>query len=360
MILTAKTYCPALGWRQGEYQALLRLADATKDRIAPIITVPPIEYDFEERRAKRTVEAHIEPFAKRFSQKWKDRFAWVAPHPELQKAGVGEAINVTQRLFEDLRDAKCNVAPLCNLADATLATTEAAIIAEDKRGCALRVTLEDFMRPSFETDGSARLAALGVTPDDVDIILDMLSPAFEPYDVFAKILAGKLQASTLVQKARNFILLGSAIPGSLKDIAMPWGEIPRHDWLFYNALRSQTPAGSRQPTYGDYTTVSPGFVVLDMRKIKVAGKIVYADQKRWLVRKGGAFRPNPAQMHDHCAAIVGTSAFGGAAYCHGDDYIAKCAVKTEGPSTLTRWKQVAINRHMTLTVNQIASLGASA
>lgn len=358
MILLSKTYCPALGWRQGEYQALLRLDDETKDMVAPIITVPPIEYDFEEQRAKRTVKAHIEPFAKRFGQKWKGRFAWVSAHPELQKAGGAESINVTKQLFDDLRAVQANVVPVCNIADGTLMKTQAAIIAADKRGCAIRATLEDFMRPTFEAECKTRIKELDVEPNEVDFILDLLSPTFEPYAVFANIVAAKFKASKMVLDARNFVLLGSAMPTSLANVETPWGELPRHDWLFYKALRAQIQGGARKPLYGDYTTVNPGFVVLDMRKIKVAGKIVYADQNRWIVRKGKAFRAEPEQMHTHCAEIVKHKAYGGADFCDGDDYIAKCAKKLEGPSTLTRWKQVGINRHITLTVDQIANLAA--
>jgi len=35
MPITHTDYVPILKWRQGEYQALWRLADATKDRTVP-------------------------------------------------------------------------------------------------------------------------------------------------------------------------------------------------------------------------------------------------------------------------------------------------------------------------------------
>lgn len=358
MKLPPDAYCPALGWRQGEYQALLRLADGIKDRIYPIIIVPPIEYDFEERRPKRTVAAHIEPFARRLSKKWHGRFAWVGIHPELERSGLSESIHATERIFSNLRAANAIVAPVCNLSDTALVSTQAAIIAEDRRGCAIRATLEDFMRPTFSTQVTDMTHSLGVAENEVDFVLDLLTPAYEPYGVFAKILSGKLKDTRIVQKARNFVLLGSAIPSSFKDISVPGGEVIRHDWLFYLELLKQLPAGTRRPIFGDYTTVPPGFVVLDMRKIKVSGKVVYADQNKWLIRKGGAFRLNPEQMHGHCEAIVGSAAFAGDSYCDGDDYIAKCARREEGPSTLTRWKQVGINHHITLTADQISNLGA--
>jgi hypothetical protein len=114
----------------------------------------------------------------------------------------------------------------------------------------------------------------------------------------------------------------------------------------------------RRPNYGDYTIVHPDFTPQDMRKIKSAGKIVYTTAKSWWVRKGGAFRGNEEQMHEHCAALVASGVFKGNDYSYGDDYIGKCAIKKAPPSNLTRWKDVAINHHMTHVLDDLATLGA--
>ena len=81
MILTKDMYVPALRWRQGEYQALDRLAAATKDRIVPFITIPEVEFDFETWQPKKSVQEHVHPFAARFKVKWGQRPAWVGVHP---------------------------------------------------------------------------------------------------------------------------------------------------------------------------------------------------------------------------------------------------------------------------------------
>ena len=73
MILTKDMYVPALRWRQGEYQALARLAAAAKDRIVPYVTIPEVEFDFELWQPKKTVQEHVHPFAARFNAKWGQR-----------------------------------------------------------------------------------------------------------------------------------------------------------------------------------------------------------------------------------------------------------------------------------------------
>ena len=64
MPLGSRAYTPSLKWRQAEYQALLRLGEAIKDRIVPSITIPPIEFDFEAGIPKNTVHEHVCPLPK--------------------------------------------------------------------------------------------------------------------------------------------------------------------------------------------------------------------------------------------------------------------------------------------------------
>lgn|SRR5690606_22200765 len=85
----------------------------------------------------------------------------------------------------------------------------------------------------------------------------------------------------------------------------------------------------------------------------------YTTSAAWEVRKDGAFNDNRAQMHGHCASIVASGKFNGASFSSGDDYIAKCSVRKEGPSNQTRWNEVAINHHITHVLGELAMLGAA-
>ncbi len=160
---------------------------------------------------------------------------------------------------------------------------------------------------------------------------------------------------------RNFVMVSTAIPESFAKIAKGTDEIPRHDWMFYQTLLEALPSAMRQPNYGDYTIVHPEFVAKDMRMIKAAGKVIYTTLETWGTRKGNAFRGNEEQMHGHCAHILEDDnfQFQGAGFSYGDSYIAKCAVKEEKPSNLTRWKDVAINHHITMVANGLSKLAAA-
>ena len=360
MILTKGMYVPALRWRQGEYQALFRLADAAKARIIPSVTIPEVEFDFETRQPKKSVQEHVHPFAARFKAKWGQRPAWIGVHPGIANKPMGDGRNILAYVFEALRAFQANATPAIPLhAASPIVASAAAIVATDGHGVAVEIRLEDLMKSDARTRIDRLAASLSVAIDEVDLVIDLGAPNFEPYDVFASALVAAMRRLGDLHAFRNFVMIGTAIPETFKDVAKGADQLPRHDWLFYRVLLSRMPAGMRQPNYGDFTIVHPEFKALDMRMIRAAGKLVYTTPGAWEVRKGGSFNDNRAQMHSHCASIVASGKFNGTGYSSGDDYIAKCADRKEGPSNQTRWKAVAINHHITRVLDDLSTLGAA-
>lgn len=360
MNLTNDMYVPSLRWRQGEYQALLRLAEAAKDRIVPFVMIPEIEFDFETWQPKKSVQEHVHPFALRFQKKWGMRPAWIGVHPSIIDKPMGDGRDIFTYVFEALRGFEAKAVPAVQLGcDLAVEQSVAAIVARDGQGMAITVRLEDLMKPQARTRVDALVAAVAVPADEVDLIIDLGAPNFEPYEAFAGGLVVAIRRLGDLSIFRNFVIVATAIPESFKDVAKGLEQLPRHDWLFYKALMQKLPQGVRLPNFGDYTIVHPSFAPIDMRKIKSSGKIVYTTEKTWCVSKGGAFRDNPEQMHDHCAAIIRAGVFDGETYSDGDAYIAACAIKKAKPSNLTRWKGVTINHHITRVLADLATLRAA-
>lgn len=342
----------------GEYQALFRLDERIKNRIVPYITIPEIEFDFESRQPKKTVQKHVEPFATRYKSKWGERLAWLGVHPKIVREPMDDGRDIFAYVFEQLHAFKAKVVPVIPLnADADTVRSVAAIVKRDSRGVALSVRLEDLMQPNVLKQVRVAVSALGVDISGTDLIIDLGAPNFEPYEVFSEILLRLLCKMGPLLAYRNLVLIGTAIPKTFINIATGTDEVPRHDWLFYQALIARQPSGMRRPNFGDYTTTHPEFTAGDMRHIKPAGKVVYTTSDSWSVWKGGSFRDNREQMYDHCVDIVSKNIFKGAGYSNGDEYIAQCATRKKGPSTLTRWKEVGINHHITYVSDELATLG---
>jgi hypothetical protein len=360
MILSEDIYVPTLRWRQGEYQALLRLSPAAKDRIVPYITIPEVEFDFETRQPKKSVHEHVHPFVARFKAKWGRRPAWIGVHPGIISEQMNDGRDIFAYVFDGLREFEARAIPAVPLdASSAIMGTVSAIAAADGLGVAISIRVEDLMRSNARTRIDAMASSLGIVSDETDLLIDLGAPNFEPYDTFASALIIAMSRLGDLRAFRNLILIGTAIPDTFRDIAKGADQIPRHDWLFYRVLIGRMPGSMRRPNFGDYTIVHPEFAPIDMRMVKPAGKVVYATPDHWEVRKGGSFRDNPDQMHGHCASIVSSGTFKGAGYSSGDDYIAKCAVRKVGPSNQTRWKDVAINHHITQVLDDLATLGAA-
>jgi len=353
-------YVPALRWRMAEYQALMRLTAEAKERVVPYITIPEREFDFDSWQPKKTIHEHVHPFVARYEKKWGDRPAWIGIHPSIVGGVMNDGRDILTYVFDGLRKFDAKAVPSIRLdAENRIQNSVAAIIGQDGRGVAIAVRLEDLMKKDAFARVVAMFKSLGVNEDEVDLIVDLGEPNFEPYDTFSIALITALRRLGDLNRFRNFVLVSTAIPETFKGIAKGQDELPRHDWLFFQTLLSKLPSGMRRPNYGDYTIVHPDFTPQDMRKIKSAGKIVYTTGKSWWIRKGGAFRGNEGQMHEHCAVLVGSGVFKGNSYSYGDDYIGKCAIKKAPSSNLTRWKDVTINHHIMHVLDDLSTSGVA-
>lgn len=359
MNLSEDTYVPALRWRQGEYQALFRLTPAVKDRVMPLITIPPVEFDFELWQPKKSVQEHVHPFVARFHAKWGKRPAWIALDTTIAEGRMDSGSHPFDYVLDGLRTKGAIAIPALPLeVDSGTMNAAARATAADNQGAAVLLRLEDLMSGNPRKAIASFAGGLSIGLDELDVIVDLRARNFEPYKVFAKALTAALRRLGNLHEVRNLVLLGTAIPDSFAQLAKGSDEIPRHDWLFFKELVSAMPAEMRRPIYGDHTIVHPEFTAIDMRKVKAAGKIVYTTPETWATRKGGAFRDDPAQMHTHCAEVIKDPAFSfrGPGFSYGDKYIADCAAMAESPSNLSRWKDVAINHHITTVANDLATL----
>lgn len=130
--------------------------------------------------------------------------------------------------------------------------------------------------------------------------------------------------------------------------------VHRHEWELYKCLTHEL-KDVRAPRYSDYTIETPEFVSQDMRLLKPAGKIVYTTDKSWEVVKGKQFRGNEIQMVSHCKSIANAKFYYGHLYSIGDKKIFDTAFNGSSTGTLGTWKDVAINHHITVVVNQLAT-----
>lgn len=356
MKIDSNKYVPILKWRQGEYQALFLLADDVKEKVVPLIVIPPREFDFEEKKMKKTVHEHVETFPKRLKQKWAKRLALIDTHESLENEKMDDGRSVIDFILQESKSLGCNVIPVVGLSRGALYLDSVKkFSSENGCGISLRVTLAELTAPSISAEITKLLKAIEVSWRAVDFVVDIGDPGnFQPYAVFAKVIAGAVSKLIGAIDARSIVLVGTSL--KLSEVKKPGATQHRHEWSLYKEFRAELEKKMLAPSFGDYSIESPGFAEgIDMRKVKPGGKIVYTTLESWFIPKGGAFRTNNAQMIDHCAAIISSGHYKDRDYCKGDERIEDTANKVQNCGSLTTWKGVGVNHHITFVVRQLAN-----
>ena len=338
--------------------ALYRLTPSVQKKTVPLIFIPPIEFDFETRRNKKTVDEHVRPFIDRYKKRWGKHPAWIGLHSTIAKGRMNNGTHVLDYILDGLRSNHAHAMPvLTPESDTDTIAAAARAIGRDRYGAALRIRLENLMAEDFEIEAVKLAETLSRPLEEIDLIIDLRAPNFEPYQDFANALIARMKSFRTLSEYRNLILVSSAIPDSFGNIEKGNSEIPRHDWLFYKVVIDSLSYEMRRLVYGDYTIVHPEFKVLDMRMIKPSGKIVYTTPKTWAICKGGSFRGHPEQMVDHCKTVVENPQFQfrGAEFSYGDQYIDQYSSGKVNQTNLTRWKTVTINHHISTVVDQLSN-----
>lgn len=86
-------YVPILKGRDGEYGALQGLNSTAKDRLIPLIEMPPIPWNFEEERPDRTIDTHLEKVTQKLDRAWGSGrpffldFLWIAEEERMTDGG---------------------------------------------------------------------------------------------------------------------------------------------------------------------------------------------------------------------------------------------------------------------------------
>jgi len=359
MNITPTTYIPVLRWRLAEYQALLRLSDDAKDRVVPIIMVPPLEYDPEDGRLKKTIQEVVAPFAKRVNLKWNERSAWIDFDSSLVNGNMDDGVAVVTHVFNELREFNSPAVPISWLdAGENVIGAVREIQRVDRRGIGVRLKLENLMAVDISNRIKSLAQKLDTGYSEIDLILE-LGKSFEPYEAFSNALFAGLSRVSILNKFRSFVLTGTSMLESLGEIDTPGATIPRHEWLFYQYLINNLRDNVRRPNFGDYTIVAPTFSMnFNMALIKPAGRIIYTYGGNWIIRKGSAFRDNPNQMRAMCSNLIGSGKFRGEDFSDGDKQIYLCANNQRNTSNLGGWKRFGINHHIMHVLDDLANIGA--
>jgi hypothetical protein len=351
-MFTHQHYVPVLKWKQGEYQALMRLTNTVKDKLIPLIEIPAIGFDHETGRDRETIDDHLGDFGRRLKEKWHGRLCFVDTKYIPHAIRMADGSHFIGKVFGDARKEKCRAIPVVGLSNdlQSLAAT-ATVIRTDRRGVALRLELPDFDHANLSSEIGRVLTALGVGYGDTDLIVDNGAT-----NIFVQMMLALLPMIPMLNRWRTFTIVGTSYPATIAGLAPPFQQIPRQEWIKYRELVNRIGSGTRIPTFGDYAVAHPDPVDFDMRIIKPFAKLRYTFDDYWHVGRGANVRSHGfGQYQRLCRQLMAQPYFDGPGHSAGDDYIAACAEGTVPTGNLTTWVWVSTNRHLTKVVNGLAT-----
>jgi len=357
-----KHYVPCLRWKQGEYQSVFRLSNETKASFTPLIEVPEIVWDFEKEKDCKTIDKHLEPFAKRIINKWGKAPCFIDLRCIESSERMQDGTHPVRFIFNELRQENCFAIPSVSLnSDSRYKKEIKEIINEDKNGACLRISLEQVSDEMLKDNIDSINKILKIQLGEIHLVLDINAPNFVPLDGFMKLLETLIKRIPYLKEWRTFSIIGTSFPETMGGIKEGIEFLPRYEWQLYQKLiRKLRKEKIRIPTFGDYGIQHPNILQLDMRLVNPSANIRYTTEDRWMIVKGKGTRVKDGfkQFRDLSKKIISTSYYCGPDFSYGDSYIKKCAYGEISPGNLTTWRQVGTNHHVSKVIMDISNFYA--
>jgi hypothetical protein len=196
------------------------------------------------------------------------------------------------------------------------------------------------------------LAAAGKTPNGVHLVVDRghLADDVPPLKLMLTIAAMGSWASTTV--------LGGSFPKDLTHLSAGTYRLPRREWLAYRDLCATWPDSLALPNFGDYTTQHALYEEPPVF-CSPSASVRYALESEWLVLRGHSRKvlsPATPQFNGHAIHLTEAVQPKSAIECYGDDFIRRKAMSGASPGNFEDWLAASVNRHLSLTAHNIASL----
>lgn len=344
-----RTYVPVLRWKQGERRAVQRLCLHDALRMHPLFEVPPPMSAGDRASASKPPIQIIEEV----HECWGTRPAFFdASALAEDRAAGGGGTNPTKLFFQGAGNRGLRLIPVMTLqSTADYLSIIRQIVKQDERGVCLRLYPNEMSLETLPAKLDRALEYLAVEPAATDLVLDL--GAVTSGDLA---LAERIGQVPIIGEWRTLTVAGGAFPPRLGNFPLGTNFLPRHDWL---AWRDTVPASvARIPSFGDYAAVHP--VLPDHRPyMNPTASIRFARTEAWLLMRGNGVLTDGAgeylQFPANARLLRDLHGELGTPVCAGDRFIIDVMGSSRGPGNMSDWMFAAVNRHLTLTVLQIAN-----
>lgn len=343
-------YVPVLRWKRGERWALAKVRDQDRAGILPLIELIPSLFDNSNRKVPRDTAATLLELLKRIRTAWGGRPVLLDMH-HLPEGFSVSGISVWSATGALNKGLGLPIIPVCSLSDRPRDDDSHAAARSIGKGIALRLPLWELSSTELVALCRTWLNEVDFAPKEIDLILD----------------AGLVTEDTRIDPAacveltelaqwRSVTLLAGAFPKDLGGMAPGRQERPRSDLKWWmDRVAEIKMAGAIN--FGDYT-VQHAIFDEPPPGATPSASIRYASEDRWVIMRGESLRRGAkgAQYPANAQLLCEQPEYSGAEYSEGDAYIHERANDPSRNGNPETWIRAGINRHITLTARQLATL----
>jgi hypothetical protein len=335
-------YIPCLRFKRGEKTALQHLSSAGKTNVLPLILIGSEQ--FKSKKATKTSPAIPAPVsvAQDIATFWGKGAFYLDASSILGEPGKEHSLVAIAR---ECRALGLSLIPATHLdAPPEYQKGLAEVVATDKRGCSLKVDLQEM------TSTPSWLSQWQVDLKDTDLLADLSDQAGVAL-ALGPSLTHAFQNLHAGDKWRSVIVAGTSMPDNFSAYEAGAHKIARSEKALWEQLNSESLP--YELSYGDYATVSTSAPPPGIRwgyPISVR----YTLLNEFLICRGVRTRGMGAQdlgpqLVGHAASIVMQPSRGPLPGCWADSEIDSIAAKKKPPQGLEHWVAIGINRHIELT-----------
>ena len=345
-------YMPVLKVKRGEKKALADISLGLRKRIVPLLEIV-------ERTTAPTVDKHLTTSFRELASSLHGYAHCLLDVREIKHDGPAAAAEA----FSRAATAGISFTPVTGIS--RNADVASAVALSSVSGVGIRLTRSEFESGRLTADLNSFLSTNRLTPDRVDLIVDIGSVC----DLITAGVMALTQAflADVPNKGqwRTLTVTGSAFPQSMGVVNRnSSARIARSEWLAWRSgLFGQRATLERLPTFSDCAIQHPvGVENFDPMIMQVSASIRYSSGNDWLLVKGESTRFNPPsnQFPQLATQLVYGQLqrdFTGAGHCAGCRMAKKSADGLSGLGSAEVWRRIGTVHHITTVVqNDLASL----
>lgn len=359
-------YLTIMKGRQAEYGALVELDHETSLAVTPLIQLWPGESSDRRETEQMWPDDGGDKVSRDLISQLLERAKehWPADQPVLLDGEwLGSAAAYAQ-VLEAARGAGRRPLPVTGLqrSDAYREVVVQAV-ATDGQGCVLRLGRTDFTDDLTERL-DARISELGVTPHQVDIVLDLREIDRRYLERDEILVTNVIRSLPHLEDWRNLALVGSSVPAKVGVDDFPLESMtpyPRLEWWLWQMVQKRAATLGRVPVYGDYGAIHPDRVEESNvpQALPRIPQIRYTGENESLLVRGLDLNKDETDP-DHFRRlleklIADNNWWSGNNYSWAERWLVGVARGGARMGTPMIWHRVWMVHHWTLVIQQLAS-----